>query len=135
MAKLVDFVPPTKLQLAALWTAVMFLYVYGDYFNLYQPGKIEAVSHGQLGIGPDTNTASIIGAGMMMAPSVMIWLSLVMTPTLSKWFNVLFGVIYSLILAATMLHAAPFYLMLGVVEIALTFTIAITALRWPKTAS
>jgi hypothetical protein len=134
MAKLVDFVPPTKVQVAALWTAVMFLYVYGDYFNLYQPGKIEAVSRGHLGIGLDTNTASIIGAGMMTVPSLMIWLSLVMTPTLSKWFNVLFGVVYSLILAATMLRAAPFYLMLGVVEIALTLAIATTALRWPKTA-
>ena len=135
MAKLADFAPPAKVQLSALWTAVMFLYVYGDYFNLYQPGKIEAVSHGSLGIGLDTNTASIIGAGMMTVPSVMIWLSLVTPPLLSKWLNAPLGVVYSLILAVTMLRAAPFYLMLGVVEIALTLTIAVTALRWPKAAA
>jgi hypothetical protein len=129
---LADFKPPTKLQLAALWTSVMFLYVYGDYFDLYQPGKLAAVARGELGIGLPTDIASIIAATMMTIPSLMIWLSLALPPTLSKWLNVLFGVLYSLILAATMRGAAPFYLLLGVVEIALTLAIAVTALRWPN---
>jgi hypothetical protein len=29
--ELEDFRPPTKVVLAALWTSLMFLYVYGDY--------------------------------------------------------------------------------------------------------
>ena len=74
----------------------------------------------------------MIGAAMMTIPSLMIWLSLVLAPVVSKWLNVLFGAVYSLILAATMLRAPPFYLMLGAVEIALTLTIAISALRWPR---
>jgi len=131
---LVDFKPPTKLQLAALWTSVMFLYVYGDYFDLYQPGKLAAVARGEFGIGLPTDIASIFAAAMMTIPSLMIWLSLALPPVLSKWLNALFGVLYSLILAATMRGAAPFYLLLGVVEIALTLTIAVIALRWPKHA-
>jgi hypothetical protein len=129
---LADFKPPTKLQLAALWTSVMFLYVYGDYFNLYQPGKLAAVARGELGIGLPTDIASIFAAAMMTIPSLMISLSLALPPVLCKWLNVLFGVLYSLILAATMRGAAPFYLLLGVVEIALTLAIAVIALRWPK---
>lgn len=129
---LADFKPPTKLQLSALWTSTMFLYVYGDYFNLYQPGKLAAVARGDLGIPLPTDSASMFAAGMMTIPSVMIWLSLVLSPVVSKWLNVVFGLVYSLILVATMPGAAPFYLMLGVVEIALTLMITVTALRWPK---
>src|SRR5689334_4636650 len=83
------FKPPVKLQLAALWTSVMFLYVYGDYFNMYQPGKIEAMSRGRLGIGLETNTASLVAAIMMTIPSLMIWLSLALPPNVCRWINVL----------------------------------------------
>ena len=92
-----------------------------------------AVPRGELEIGLDTNLACIAGATMMTIPSPMIWLSLALPPTMGKWLNVLFGVVYSLILAATMVHAAAFYLLLGAVEIALTLTVATLALRWPKT--
>ena len=129
---LADFKAPAELELAALWTAVMFLYVYGDYFNLYRPGKLAAVARGELGIGLAVDTALIFAAAMMTIPSLMIWLSLALPPVLSKWLNVLFGVLYSLILAATMRGAAAFYILLGVVEIALTLAIAVIALRWPR---
>lgn len=29
----------TKIKFAALWTSVTFLYIYGDYFELYVPEK------------------------------------------------------------------------------------------------
>jgi hypothetical protein len=29
-----------RLKLFALWTSVMFFYIYGDYFELYQSGKL-----------------------------------------------------------------------------------------------
>jgi hypothetical protein len=30
-----------KLKLSALWASVMFCYIYGDYFELYKPGKLQ----------------------------------------------------------------------------------------------
>lgn len=36
-----------KPMLSALWASVMFLYIYGDYFELYVPGKIEGLLNGQ----------------------------------------------------------------------------------------
>ncbi len=30
-----------KLKLSALWTSLMAFYIYGDYFELYVPGKVE----------------------------------------------------------------------------------------------
>ena len=36
-----------KYQLAALWTSVMFYYVYGDYFELYVPDKVAGMLQGK----------------------------------------------------------------------------------------
>ena len=33
---------PVRIKLAALWTSAMSCYIYGDYFWLYQPGKLPA---------------------------------------------------------------------------------------------
>ncbi len=131
--RLEDFRPPTKLRLAALWTSVMFLYVYGDYFNLYMPGKLEAIGAGRIGSFGEAGAAVFVGVAAMMAvPSLMIFVSLAAAPWLARLLNVIFGLAYSAILALTMPGAAPFYLFYGVIEIALTLLIAWTALVWPR---
>jgi hypothetical protein len=37
-----------RIKLAALWTAVMFLYIYGDYFALYIPGEASNLVSGDV---------------------------------------------------------------------------------------
>ena len=39
--RLVDYKVNVKLKLASLWTVLMFLYIYADYFELMTPGTIE----------------------------------------------------------------------------------------------
>ena len=128
-----DYRPPTKLALAAMWSSLMFLYVYGDYFQLYTAGKLEAMSAGQMGpLGAATDSV-LLGVAMMMAiPSLMIVLSLLLPPVIGKWLNVLVGVAYTVILALTLPGAPLFYLAYGGMEIALTLLITWTALRWPR---
>ncbi len=133
--KLQDFKVPQKLKLSALWTSVMFLYVYGDYFNMYMPGKIDAMSKGDLGIGAATGTL-MLGVSLMMAiPSLMIFLSLALPPWPNRLVNILFGLAYSVILALTMPGAEPFYIFYAVLEIVLTLLVVWFALVWPKQSS
>ena len=40
-----------RFKLFALWTSVMFCYIYGDYFELYQPGKLPAMLAGRTALG------------------------------------------------------------------------------------
>jgi len=134
-SELEDFRPPTKVVLAALWTSLMFLYVYGDYFNMYTSGKIEAMSAGRMGPLGAASESVLLGVAMMMAiPSLMIVLSLLLAPVVGKWLNVLVGLAYSGILALTLPGAPLFYLAYGGIEIALTLLITWTALRWPRRA-
>jgi hypothetical protein len=133
--ELEDFRPPTKVVLAALWTSLMFLYVYGDYFNMYTPGKIEEMSAGRIGPLGAASESVLLGVATMMAiPGLMIALSLLLPPVIGKWLNVLFGLAYTGILALTLPGAPLFYLAYGGIEIALTLLITWTALRWPRRA-
>lgn len=128
-----EFRTPTKLKLAALWTSLMFLYVYGDYFNMYSPGKLDRMAAGDVGPVNAADEAAMLAISMMMAvPALMIALSLLLSSRLSKWLNVLFGLVYSAILAATLPGAPLFYLGYGAIEIPLSLFIAWTALAWPK---
>ena len=37
---------PVRLRLSALWSSLMFCYLYGDYFGLYKPGKLQGMIEG-----------------------------------------------------------------------------------------
>lgn len=124
---------PAKLKLAALWTSLMFLYVYGDYFNMYSPGKLEKMAAGDVGpVNAADETAMLALSMMMVVPALMISFSLLLPAILSKWLNVLFGLAYAAILAMTLPGAPLFYLGYGAVEIPLSLLIAWTALAWPR---
>ena len=40
---------PTRYKLSAIWASVMFCYIYGDYFELYVPGKLQGMLAGKWG--------------------------------------------------------------------------------------
>jgi hypothetical protein len=46
-----DFKVPVRLKLFALWSSVMFFYIYGDYFELYQPRQLQAMISGRTPLG------------------------------------------------------------------------------------
>lgn len=120
-----------RLKLSALWTSVMFCYIYGDYFNMYTPGKLDAMAAGELGVGPATEGV-LLGVSVVMAiPSVMVFVSLVLPPAVNRWVNIVLGIAYSLMLIITVPGAPLFYIFLGVLEVALTLLIAWLAWTWP----
>lgn len=129
-----DFKAPAKLKLAALWTSLMFLYVYGDYFNMYSPGKLERMAAGEVGPVNAADAPAMLAISMMMAiPALMIALSILLPAVAAKWLNVVLGIVYAAILAVTLPGAPLFYWGYGALEIPLSFLITIVALGWPKT--
>nr|WP_239537855.1 DUF6326 family protein [Dyella mobilis] len=128
-----DIQVPIKLKLAALWTSLMFCYIYGDYFGLWQPGNLEGMLKGQMGPLGATTQPVLLGLSVMMAiPSLMIFLSLVMKPSINRVANIVFGLIYTVIMLVSMPGAWWFYVMFGVIEMALSLAIVGYAWRWPR---
>lgn len=127
---------PIRLKLSALWAATMFCYIYGDYFGLYVPGKLAAVGAGHIGFGPATPAALVAVSALMAIPGLMVALSLLLPATASRWANVFFGLAYSAVMLLTMYPGEmPYYLFLGVIEVALTLSIAWLALRWRRASA
>ena len=122
-----------KMKLSALWVSVMLCYIYGDYFGLYEPGKLQGMLEGKMGpLGPTTQGVLLGTAILMAIPSVMVFLSLALKPNPNRWVNIILGVIYTVIMLITMPGAWAFYKFLGVVEVVLTALIVWYAWNWPK---
>ncbi|HOB12816.1 MAG TPA: DUF6326 family protein [Novosphingobium sp.] len=133
MKRYSDSPVPTRIKLAALWTATMFCYVYGDYFGLYVEGKLAAVARGSMGpLGP-ASAAVLVGVSLMMAvPALLIAAAPFAPLALCRWGNIGFGLLYTAIMALTLPGAEPFYVTLAIIEMALTLWIAVTAWAWPE---
>jgi hypothetical protein len=124
-----------RLKLFALWSSVMFFYIYGDYFELYEPGSLQHMIAGRMPFAAISQGVLLGMAGVMIVPSLMPFLSLVLPVRLNRWLNIIFGLIYSLIMIVAFKSGWYFYILFGVIEITLTLLIVWYAWTWPKEAS
>lgn len=122
-----------KIKLASLWTSLMFCYVYGDYFGLYQPGHLESMLDGKMGPLGDVTQGVLLGTSALMAiPSLMVCLSILLGARISRWLNIVFGILYTLVIIVTMPGSWNYYIFLGVIEALLSILVVVHAIRWPK---
>jgi Family of unknown function (DUF6326) len=125
-----------KFKLSALWASVMFLYVYGDFFSLFVPGRIQGLMNGDSGVGPTTPLKLLMFAIMMTLPSVMVFLSLTLKAGINRLTNIVLGVLYSAIMilvgAMSIDEWMIFSIYLAVIEILLTSMIVWYAWRWER---
>ncbi len=132
--KLEDFNVNTKIKLAALWASVMSCYIYGDYFSLYVPNKIQGFINGDNMLD---NPIKLFAASVLMAiPALMICFSVLLKPNLNRWLNIIFGVTYTaimlLIAVTTIASWWSFYVFLALIEVVITSLVVWYAYKWPK---
>ena len=124
-----------RLKLFALWSSVIFFYIYGDYFELYETGKLQQTMSGRMPFGAISQEVLLGMAGVMVVPSLMPYLSLVLPVRLNRWLNIIFGVVYSLIMIVAFKSGWYFYIIFGLIEITLTLLIVRYAWTWPREAN
>jgi hypothetical protein len=121
-----------KMKISALWASAMFCYIYGDYFWLYAPGKLQGMMEGKMApLGPATQEVLLFTSVSMAIPAVMIFLSLALMASLNRWLNMILGAVYTAFVLITMPGAWAFYLFLGSVDVLLTSLIVWYAWNWP----
>jgi hypothetical protein len=121
-----------RLKLFALWSSVMFFYIYGDYFELYQPGKLQEIIAGRMPFGAISQGVLLGMAAVMVIPSLMPFLSLVLPTGVNRWVNIVFGVVYTVIMILVIRGGWHYYVFYGLIEISLTVLIVWYAWTWPK---
>ena len=121
-----------RFKLFALWSSVMFFYIYGDYFELYQPGKLQEILGAGMPFGAISQGALLGMSAVMIIPSLMPFLSLVLPAGANRWMNIVFGAVYSVIMMVVIRGGWHYYVLFGLIEIALTVLIVWYAWTWPK---
>ncbi|WP_149276634.1 DUF6326 family protein [Pareuzebyella sediminis] len=123
-----------KIKLAALWASVTFCYLYGDYFELYTPGKVDSLLTGDNIMDSPMKllTASII----LAIASVMVAASVLLRPKINRVLNIIFGSFFTLMMLvigfASLTEWYTFYVFFAFVESIITFLIVRYAWKWPK---
>lgn len=131
-----DFKINVKFKLAALWVSVTFCYLYGDYFELYVPKKVEGLLNGDNML--DTPNKLFMAAFLLLIPSLMVCLSVILKPTVTRVMNIFLGIFYTLFVALVGVSSLSawrsFYVFYAVIEICLTSFIVWYAWRWERVA-
>ncbi len=129
-----DFKINVRIKLAALWTSVTFCYIYGDYFELYIPKKVEGLLTGNNLL--DSPAKLFIASFLLLIPSLMICLSVLLKPFLNRILNIFFGIFFTLFVGfvgiSSISEWRTFYVFYAGVEIILTLTIVWFAWRWER---
>ena len=122
-----------KIKLSALWAALMLLYLYADHFSLFRPGQIGDMMAGKMGPFAVTQGSLLVMSTLMIIPAAMVFLSIALKPQVSRWANIILGVLYTLVNISNLIGETwAYYIFFGVVELVLTLLIAWNAFKWPK---
>ncbi len=123
-----------KIKLAALWASATFCYLYGDYFELYTPDKVNSLITGENNL--DSPIKLLIASIILAISSVMVAASIILKPKINRILNILFGTLFTLMMVAIGITSTNewylFYVFLAFIESIITALIVWYAWKWPK---
>jgi Family of unknown function (DUF6326) len=125
-----------RLKIAALWIAMLLLFAYGDIFGFFNPGQIEEVMGGEIS-GIEITPVFLFAVSVYIAiASVMVFLSLVLRPSVNRWTNIALPILYIVsIVVSAIGETSAYFLFLSVAESALLLLIIWYAWTWPNQES
>ncbi len=134
---LIDYKVDIKIKLAALWTSLMFLYIYADYFRLMTPEKLEKMIKLQTPMGPTTPGLLVIFSLILIVPTLMIFLSVFLRPKINKWLNIIVALLYTcmsvlIIISSISSEWQKFFVFFNIVEVLIFSIIIFQAWNWQK---
>jgi hypothetical protein len=122
-----------KLKLAILWTSLMFLIIYLDYFHLYMPSKMLEIQTGRVfkfDITPGFLMAAMISVSI---PALMIFLSVALPAKINKWVNIIIAAVYIPFILFNLAGEVWAHMVFGAaVEVVLLSLIIFYSLKWPR---
>lgn len=121
-----------KIKLSALWASVTFFYIYGDYFELYVPNKVQGIINGNSMLD---NPVKLFAASALLAvPALMVCLSVILKTKINRSLNLIAGVLFTaimLLIAVTSISEwRAFYVFYAIIESILTSIIIWYAWKW-----
>ncbi len=124
----------TRTKLVALWTALMFLYIYGDYFKLYIPGETNKLVTGNTLL--DTPERLFAASVLLAIPPLVIIFSVMAPARVARVLNIIFGLVFTAIMLLIAVTSVDIewasYVFYALLESIITIVIIRQAWSWPK---
>jgi hypothetical protein len=122
-----------KIKLASLWASATFCYLYGDYFELYTPDKVNSLITGDNVM--DTPATLLLASIVLAIPSVMVAASVLLNSKINRILNIIFGTIFTIMQVLIGIYSTHewylFYVFLAFLESTITALIVWYAWKWP----
>jgi hypothetical protein len=133
--RLTDPRVPVRSTLAALWAAVMFLYVYVDILGFYKPGTVDGILEGRVWTFDVTQGWALAALTLMAVPILMVVLSLTLPAAAARWTNLVVAAPYVLVSIGNAVGETWLFMWLGaILEAALLLLVVRYAWKWPRGA-
>jgi hypothetical protein len=123
-----------RVKISALWTSMLFVFVYVDLFSLYRPDFRADIEAGEVA-GFAINQTFLLGTTMyILIPSLMVFLTLVLRPRVNRIANIALGTLYALTITVGAIGEWSYYILGSAVEVALLAAIVREAWTWSREA-
>lgn len=128
-----DIKVAVKVKLASLWTSLMFLIIYLDYFALYMPGTLENIQKEKVFVFDLTQGFLLAALAVVTIPALMIFLSVALPAKVNRWTNIIIAAINIPSILFNLAGEAWVHMMMGaVIQVVLLCLIILYAWRWPR---
>jgi Family of unknown function (DUF6326) len=124
-----------RLRISALWIANLFLFAYGDIFGFFAPGRLEEISGGEISGIAITQAFLFVVSVYVAIASVMIFLTLVLGASVTRWMNLVLPILYIVSIVASAIGESAYFVFLSIGEISLLVLIVWYAWTWPASAT
>lgn len=128
-----DYWVNPRIKIAALWTSMLFVYVYVDLFGFFRADVRADIEAGEIFV-------FTIGQGVLLGmtvyvlvPILMLFLSLVLPVRLTRTANLVVPVLYAVTVVGGAIGEWSYYLLGSLVEVALLAGVVYYAWTWPTT--
>jgi hypothetical protein len=92
---------------------------------------LEEVMAGRMGPLPVTQGSVLATAVLMLIPALMVFLSLALKRGVARWANIVLGLLYTAVNVGNLVGETwAFYILYGIVEMALTLLVVWHAWKW-----
>jgi hypothetical protein len=120
----------TRLKIAALWIAMLFIFAYVDLFSLYRPDVRADLEAGRLFAFDVSQTFLFVTTLYVILPSLMIYLTLVMPRGINRLLNIALAAVYAVTIVGSAVGEWGYFVLGSAVEVVLLGALVYHAWTW-----
>jgi len=123
-----------RVKISALWTSMLFVFIYVDHYSLFRADIRADIEAGKISGFTINQLFLLVVTAYVAIPALMVFLSLILRPGVARIANIALSVIYALTIIAGAIGEWNYYILGSAIEVMSLAAIVYYAWTWPKEA-